>query len=165
MKNVVRIGLPLLVALLLVGGCASSSCNPCNEPNPCNPCPDPCPPVCEPQCVPCGPPCPPNTGQWPDVMCDPATARGMLNTILHWAQQAGSSIKAEDLTRIEARIPECLDPGLEGSDPPPCQRLREIYDEADHTRTLPNPEAQARWHTIADELDSFPNLPVSGGGN
>lgn len=180
MKNVVTRGLPLLALLLLIGGCSSSTCNPCNQPNPCTkPCPSPCdpcapapcPPPCEPVLRPCPVPyAPPTTpGEWPDACHDPLTAAGMLNQILFLAQNAGEGIEAADLAHIERRVPECLEPGLTGGDPPvpvmqmtdpePCTRLREIYDAATEAATLPKGDARGRWHTIAQELESFPNLP------
>jgi hypothetical protein len=97
----------------------------------------------------------------------------MLNEILIRAQGAGSCILPEDLVLIEQNVIRCMEPDLQGGDPPvpvmqmtdpePCGHLTEIRDLAMDARCgeISEPKAlqaaNGAWHTIAQELENFPN--------
>jgi len=105
---------------------------------------------------------------WPDD-CGPPTAREMLEEILVRAQMEvpGDGIDMLDLQLIELHVPRCQDPNLTNGAgrhvcdvvfPQPCTELREIWENTEGA-TLPMDLAARRghWHTIAQELESFPS--------
>ena len=177
-RKVVTRGLPLLLALLLVGGC---SCNPCNEPNPCNqpcpsPCPEPCaPPPCDPVVEPCSAPCDPdrNVCNWPEY--PPArTATQILDTIdqLVDAAESQQQIDPALVGQLKAQITRCRDPNLANpsgrhvchlQNPLPGVELHEIEQHAadlGYPADLVTGKAATplgHWGTILQELQNFPS--------
>ena len=147
MRQVVTRGLPLLVALLLLGGCASSAVDPCD---PCAPCP------------------PANHCNWPDT-CQPTPARALLVQIRSLADAAAvqQAIHPLDLQRIHDRVAECLLDNLTNpltgrhvcdvTAPTGCEELQTLHAEASGMSGHPPKVQRERWHTLAEELDSFPS--------
>lgn len=186
-RTVVTRGLPLLAVLLLIGGCAAGSGGPCGTPIPCDPCAEPCPPPCP---SPCPPPPPsgewPNACNNPLTAGGMLNQILFLATEAHGQPEM---IDPGDYQAIQAEVQRCLDPGLvtvtlppvpvlDVTDPDPCAVLRAIYDRANE-ENQPDPVPAAgqiippeemakrlatgsrnRWHTIAQELQNFPQGPA-----
>lgn len=105
---------------------------------------------------------------WPDD-CGPPMAREMLEEILARAQLEvpGEGIEPADLQLIELHVPRCLDPGLTNGAgrhvcdvifPAPCAELRGIWENTEGNTLPADPTARREhWHTIAQELESFPS--------
>ena len=177
MSNVVIRGLPLLALMLLVGGCASSTCDPC--PAPCDPCPAPCEPrdvtpragVVVPASATEYNPC-----SWPEkYACGDMTAAEILDELERRATSApddwfhGGADKRESIVK---RIGELRSPDLRSKDgihvcnkrsPDPGTWLVELLDHAPvppgMSTATPEPEEPVEEPV---EPESDPPAPEDG---
>jgi hypothetical protein len=93
----------------------------------------------------------------------------MLTEILARAQleMPGQGIELADLQLIELHVPRCLEPSLENGAgthvckvifPTPCTELRDIWEKTEGGMLPADlPTRSGHWHTIAQELESFPS--------
>ena len=113
---------------------------------------------------------PPGDGNicgWPDY-CHPMTARDMLQEIKDLAAEdhAKDAIDPADYEAIEEHVGRILDPMLKNAEgrhvchlqnPTPCDELKGIHDKVQpENMPLKAEPRRGHWHTIAQELESFP---------